>query len=425
MKKILFIPFMLILVCGLFAQDPALKYLKLSGGPELNLKQILDEGDTRDSSIAFLWDQDVFNWLPALRHIYEYDTNLNLTTDHGYQYNGTEWENSRIETFEYDQDNHQTFDLTKDWDGTNFINGSQTFSTYDTDGNLIQLLNQRWDDTVWITTIQIDNVYGADHHRTSSTSQIALNGVLTNYSHAEYNYVNGKLDSYISQSWDQEDGWVNSRQYSYTYENDMLKEYLVQTWLMNTWHDNYRVVYDYDTHGNTTLVLNQKALGGDMWESDYQNIYEYDEMDNLSYEAYQDFVSSVLQNSAQFFYTNDMRHNRLTATVQYWSGGDWENSDSTHYYYNLASGVKNIATQLTNINVYPNPTTDILNIENSVISSGELNVSIITNEGIKVKESMIGPLENKSIDVTKLIPGSYHIIIQSDKGIAVRQFLKL
>ncbi|MFZ1675914.1 MAG: T9SS type A sorting domain-containing protein [Saprospiraceae bacterium] len=424
MKKIFCIPFMLILGCGVFAQDPVLKYLKLSGGPELNLKQVLDEGDTRDSSLAFLWDTDLHNWLPALRHIFEYDANKNLTADYVYDYNGTDWQNARIGTFEYDQDNHETYDLTRTWDGANFIDETQTFSTYDADGNLIHLVYQRWVDTVWENSLQIDYVYGADHHRISSTSQIGVNGVLKNYSHLIYTYSNGKLESYINQSWDQEDGWVNSRQYSYEYEADTLKKYLVQTWLMTDWHDSYRVVYEYDTHGNNTLLLNQKALGGDMWENDYQNVFEYDGMDDLIYEAYQDYVNNVLENSAQFFYTNDSRHNRLTVTVQYWSG-DWENSDSTHYYYNLASGIKNIPARMTDINIYPNPSTNILNIETSTSNTGELNISFITNEGVSAIESIIRPFDSKTIDVSKLIPGSYHILIQSDKGIAVKEFIKL
>ena len=71
--------------------------------------------------------------------------------------------------------------------------------------------------------------------------------------------------------------------------------------------------------------------------------------------------------------------------------------------------------------VYPNPTSDELNIKSSSINFDKATFNIMDLNGKVVSK---GSLENKKLDVKKLTPGVYLIDIQYDGLRDVVKFLK-
>ncbi len=75
--------------------------------------------------------------------------------------------------------------------------------------------------------------------------------------------------------------------------------------------------------------------------------------------------------------------------------------------------------ELATIGVYPNPTSDMIRIEN--VSSKILNVSVFNTAGQMVKE-FAG--SNLSVDVSELTQGVYQIMVATEKGLFSNTFIK-
>lgn len=78
-----------------------------------------------------------------------------------------------------------------------------------------------------------------------------------------------------------------------------------------------------------------------------------------------------------------------------------------------------VEAEISEIGVFPNPTTDVLTIEN--IDSKILNVSVFNSNGQLVKE--FSSSTNK-LDVSDLIPGVYQIMVATEKGLYSNSFVK-
>ena len=83
----------------------------------------------------------------------------------------------------------------------------------------------------------------------------------------------------------------------------------------------------------------------------------------------------------------------------------------------VAAGVAE--NEIGTIGIYPNPTTDILKIENTV--SKILNVSVFNTAGQKVKEFSTS---SNTIDVSSLEAGVYQLMVATENGLFSNSFIK-
>jgi len=77
------------------------------------------------------------------------------------------------------------------------------------------------------------------------------------YKHSYSFDANGNWLKYLSEIWEN-DEWVNSRRYTYTY--DLTKLY--ERWENDDWVNYWRYTYIYDANGNLMTTLAEK------WEND-------------------------------------------------------------------------------------------------------------------------------------------------------------
>lgn len=105
----------------------------------------------------------------------------------------------------------------------------------------------------------------------------------------------------------------------------------------------------------------------------------------------------------------------------------WHNSPKLAYYY-----IDNITVMKTSeyivsnkeiekkyFSVYPNPATDIINIE----SEDELVKSIEIND-VNGRLIPVNSINNQTIDISSLASGTYFVKIKSDKGVEVHKVVK-
>lgn len=76
-------------------------------------------------------------------------------------------------------------------------------------------------------------------------------------------------------------------------------------------------------------------------------------------------------------------------------------------------------------NVYPNPATNQLNISSPSIHPGQqVTISIINLTGELMKEEIIKWKENEHIDINKLLPGIYFLLIKTADDSRAVKFIK-
>lgn len=80
------------------------------------------------------------------------------------------------------------------------------------------------------------------------------------------------------------------------------------------------------------------------------------------------------------------------------------------------------ATNTRHFNLYPNPSTTVLNIQ-SVTSIKKVSISVYNTVGQLVKEHLNAE-SISSLDVSNFVPGIYFIVIQTDRGTYKSQFVK-
>jgi len=115
----------------------------------------------------------------------------------------------------------------------------------------------------------------------------------------------------------------------------------------------------------------------------------------------------------QVFNRNEQRELSLYITVT----DQYNNTLSKEFIITILNDVTALNTQeLTGIDIYPNPAENILFIENLPVTQSQITLVIYNISGIPVFEKTFDSLTDtiQTIDLSKLKPGLYNIILQSE-----------
>jgi len=390
---------------------------------DFNQVQYRSDEDVLDSLHTWTWDTLFVQWQLIRRTIYTSDENNNVISELNLFWESGQWINESFYTYSYDDNNNITGYQFQVWNGTVWENSEQTLYTYDDHNNQTSITDQNWDGSNWVNSLrrlftyddhdkQVDIVY---EHWTGTDWQGVFHHIFT------YD-VDHRLIHRLIQNWN--NGWVDNQQimYSYDLNNDLDMDSL-QRWVTDHWEDYYRNFYTYDAHHNRTEYLRQLHIGGGVWEDEQRFFFTYDLNDDITSQLYQTYTNGQWVNFYQFLVTNDENRNRITEVFQIWDG-TWVNQDSFQYYYTLATGTKDILPDPFDITVYPNPASSSLEIQLSDFSQEEMTIEIYSDNGILQMKSGISPLTNKSIDISGLASGEYHVMIRTGKGLVVKNFVK-
>ncbi len=92
--------------------------------------------------------------------------------------------------------------------------------------------------------------------------------------------------------------------------------------------------------------------------------------------------------------------------------------------YELKSGINEAENIGQNINIYPNPTNDKLNISGITADHAEIRIMDITGRVLYSQYTNLNATGSLSIPVPGLVSGIYFITVQSNEGTVSRQFVK-
>lgn len=394
--------------------------------------------------------------------IYTYNASNLLVTKEYYFYNSNGWCNERIKKdsvngnwlnsarylYTYDSNGNYTDIVTQSWANNNWRNGSRELKTYNTNEDLLTHYSYYWDTVVssWVVaSFQHDYFYNGNNKMTLHLQAYISNGVPTDSTRTTFTYdANWNEMTNLREGWTSTNpNWFNIQKWLSVYDvnNNLDSTYnLIWNTTNLTFDTSYLTLYTYDAQNNLTEYLNQQKVGA-FWQNMYKQTYSFDANNNqTSYEYfYWDQMSNgwilnnqtqnsfnslnlssssvsmsfnpqigMLMNNYKSTYVYDANDNLEFYIAENWdlNLASWVPSYKVHYFYQCGIlGVNEAASTL--VKCYPNPATDVLNIE----LNNESRIEIYSLSMSKMAESATS--FNHSIDVSNFSPGMYFVKLEN------------
>ncbi len=368
------------------------------------------------------------------RTVTVYDVNDNYTITDQIWRNGI-WENSykSIITNSLSGDNMVMDEVNQDWDGAQWVNIDKTKYIGDfKDKNFptfISIATQGWSGDTWVHTNQfIDISYHAGFQSDllnfwTYTMQYWVNNAWLTVQSRTYDALNKIAVETVKQPTDLEGtNYVNAMKLTTTYDANINPiNSIVELWDNNAWVENTKEIYTIDANNNNTgtLVQNWKAN----WVDSLKYTKSFDANNNMTSYLVEELDKKKWVKSQQQNTYYDANSFEISNTIKYWNynGSEIVFGDSTvNYYRTVPTSVKSLKMEDANINVYPNPVKDFLQISGidniKTVLITDLNGKLMLNKNL--------PPVNDKIYIGNFINGLYIVKIISVNATFQQKILK-
>lgn len=328
---------------------------------------------------------------------------------------------------------------------------------FNSDDRVSKLIYQNWDygDQQWENYTRYTYYYNTTGKMTTSLLQIWTGGLWTQDMPSVLSYDNNNRVSDMSsltyqikfgyeantknlnlvedKTYNISTGqWENNERKEYDYDNNNnVIEFILKEWNSsnNSWVEMERWLYTYDNNNN--IIESEQMLWNGSWVNDKKYKYQYSGVNETSKTEY-------VWNSAQNKYVESRKTTRTYNTynqpetyITYtWNGNAWShtnNDEQIHYYYEYydPTGIGNIADVTIDMNLYPVPASNSVNVSMKKEHSGDINISIVNMSGSIVysnTQATYGDV-NTSIDVSNLPAGNYMLHVSGEQVDAVERLV--
>jgi len=377
-------------------------------------RQIPDE-EWPDSIYHWTWDALNLDWVYDAKEYYLLNEAENKYQIHNWIWNGSGWINNYLYTYSFDEFDNLIEYTSQKWKDTAWVYSIRYAYEFDDQNREIEFLYEKWIDTAWVNNL----------FRSTTYTQ------------------NPKWVQRLQQDWDGF-SWENQVRNTFLYDaSDIVTQQIQENW-HGEWDSTYQTFYTYSTLPDTDSTRLQAYDGNGVWFDLTRNM-EFRDGNGDSYYFLNQRHFDEWENSSQSFSTFDSNHHEIQYVRQVWdtswvnsvryeygynSDGnilssvrqgwqeEWQLTDSTHYYYPFQTSLDE-ASLAYDLTIYPNPASSMLNID----QPGDWIIYSIT--GMVVMKSNKENQNNKEIDISKLFPGIYCLVVRKDNAASVKQFLKL
>lgn len=362
---------------------------------------------------------DGLNWMNNDKYVYHYNGSNNLTSEENFYWNNVSslWELSSNESIEYNNANKIESETYKGYDTST---GSSTYG------------------------YKTNYYYNGNNQVIESVSLNLSDGVYVNDYKSIFTYANNKITELVDYSWNGS-GWVlvaesdnqeGSSKITISYgTNGLVSEFSYYDWNGSAWDLDGKETFTYNVNNKITVLLYQN-WSGMAYETNYKEGYSYDANGNLILEEDTDYGNDSFVVNDKMSYTFDTtqlmsnfthpfkdRHGFEALTGQdnnfvnkVRGSSEGETNRKTYYYGEATASVKDV--NFIDFKVYPNPTKNILTIDDASFSIK--NIEIFNILGKKVFAST-----KNEINIAHLVNGIYLLKIESEKGnIAAKRIIK-
>ena len=343
---------------------------------------------------------------------------------------GASWVNISRDNYSYNA-NHQIVNVVEQkWESGAWANKTKKVANYNADGQIIEMSFYNWTAGNWKP--DYSNVYQYDGAGNCTTTIVREDNSGT---------------------------WKNSYRYTISYNSDnQTTQILQQNWLSGSWKDYYKLNVTYNSNGDKTLVTTYNRLGS-AWEPDEKETHSYSGTQNLGY-TQQEYDGSVWNNTKKCIYQYNadglleyqisqtwdiagsewingsrciLEYNSLdlasSFVQEFWNPGEYWSPTSGNpkylFYYEeyATTGLSHIDIQ-ADLNIYPNPTSQLLNVAidwknptNSILTIYDLSGRACYSQNLG-KENQT----RMQIDLSNFATGSYFLNVKTNETQTTKAF---
>jgi len=379
-----------------------------------NKTQLLETFDAHSNVLSYLsksWDAGTSSWKNSSAYYITYTTVagkdlIETQATQSWDAGTSSWKNSTKYRYIYNADGTQDTIFLQSWDvpGANWKNSKMGQYIYDaTDKTLTDLIEYNWNSgaSKWDIYRKTHNQYDANLNLVINTTQNWNSGTST---------------------------WVNVKREVYTYDASKNKlTTTAQDWDAgtSTWKNNLKTIY---TYNSSNVIITEVDQNWDNGTSAFINNYKYDYTldgsNNVLQELYSTWSSGAWKQYLRSTFTYNGYNQMLTQVRDRWNnGGFWEftiNDFKRYYYYEeYTLGVKEIAVASAgNLNVYPNPANNIVNINMQWAKPQAFELLLVNNMGqvVRCYTENAQATYARSIPVSELQNGIYHVVLKGENS---------
>lgn len=243
-----------------------------------------NNGDKETKIIGFI--------VPSLEQVYQinktYDANNNIILESWQYWDGSsmQWINGDRVTYTYDGSNNLKEETREMYSFFTMQLVNDSKELYDYNGsNMTKQTSQDWDvgTNTWVNEEQLEINYTANlptdgvyRGWNSETNMWDLKGKVTR----SYN-MNDLPDEDLTEAWKDGD-WSNSEKSIYTYVGLQETELLNQIWDETGWVDTERILSTYDNGNKTVFILENWDLATTQWLPEYKEEFSFSLASGLS-----------------------------------------------------------------------------------------------------------------------------------------------
>ena len=355
-------------------------------------------------------------------------------------------------------------EVSQKWSNGNWVNASKSISTYDTNCYLIHSLGQSWDTAIssWVNVGQDSYTNNSSGKVLASLDQTWSAGAWQNVERNSYTYdasnnmLKATIEMFNNGNWDS----IAIETYTYDANGRKIGYYQID-WdpNLNLWTNGSKGIMNYDANGDNTFSIDQSWDEPTATWIDYEHVTDvYNNSHKLIEETIESTVTGTWANYSKETISRNNNGFRTGTLTQTWdtASNSWQNRNMNTYTLNTDGSISHYFAQswdipsgawvnymqadipaacsisvspsgvapdptTTSILVYPNPTTDRLNLV--LADYGKAQYSIVDFQGRVVKTGAFN--DNKtSIDIKNLPENIYFInVLQGAKKIG-KKFIK-
>lgn len=387
------------------------------------------------------WLQSSSGYYNAYASGRAYDVHDNIIIDSTSRYDTLTavWYSVQKNIFTYDISNNNTSNTLQTWDTSTSMHfwknsNKDTYVYVGTD--MVSDTTYTWDMSAnkWDYASLLINTYNSHHDLTTQTSYAwsTSAGTWQPYNRI-YTYINlaGNIDSTLQQTYNTTSSiWENGRRNVFTY--DLSGKMIADTskyWSMalSKWNNSALDTFEYS--GTDIISHTEMRLGISTWTRFMRYLYTTDAYHNRTTQTTLYWNSGSYQNIAKDSTAYDTYHQMTFITTLTWDSFAWifapGNYQNKFYYQTYTpTSIENTSGSVGTCKLYPNPATDIMNID---LRFKDKKSAIIGVYDMAGKLYMQWQTENTDIylhqlNVRSLPQGNYFLRILSDKDKLVEQF---
>jgi len=366
-----------------------------------------DEFDNLELQLTKVWEAD--SWVNSERISNEFIQNNLIKTTTVENWEG-EWQFQTRDSFNWYPMGNMASHLEEIWDGEAWAN--QTYSIFIRDENekLLNLTVQNWDGNNWQNVGKAVNTYNSS----------------------------GLNDSSFVMIWS-ENSWEHFYLYTYLYDGDQRLSSGTGSYRVDgEWEPEIQVTYAYNTNNLIETATSQSWLAGE-WINSEQNNFYYNQWGSFETILNEVWGTEDWMNNSMKAFIFDESGNALEGIVYNWENDSWQNTQDdalimpyhfgihqatfTGYlveiaYRSILVGTTENPAQV-NLRVYPNPVSDVLNVEFPLTNtSGSLSLTMIDQQGKIVLQKALNNFsksrETLTLDLTDYKNGLYTLMFRDE-----------